>query len=142
MTELRAWLLQNLEELSITWGECPIMDELLKWGGWVAAAIMGVITIRGTISFDVNKWLSDRREQKKENIRALCPHARPEMKKEKLFVIGTFVSPSGTEAWQCQACGSITYDDTEVNRNTKYWASNPEKFVERIKKINELTKKL
>ena len=109
---------------------------------WIAAFIAAIIAIRGTIRFDVNEWLRDKRKQKEENLRALCPHVRPIYSDGKPAMHSTFVSPSGTQAWQCQLCGAVTHDEVMIDENTKYWLSNPEELTKRFKRMSRLTKKM
>ena len=52
------------------------MPEGWQWLGWIAAFIAAVVAIRATVRFDLNEWLRDRRTQREENLRALCPHVR------------------------------------------------------------------
>ena len=117
-------------------------DEILSWAGWLVAIVASLFLIRGTVRFDVNKWLENRREQKLDNIRALCPHMRVSFDGDRIMLNSTFVSPPGTTAWQCQVCGIITHDGGAVEASTKYWAENINELSKRNKKINKQLKRL
>ena len=119
------------------------MIELLRdWAGWLAALIAAAFAIRATVSFDLNEWLKDRRNQKKEQLRVLCPHVDATQQDGQPAVRSTFISPPGTVAWQCQDCGLVTHDRAWVEEQTAYWANNPNELVERMKKMDKLTKKV
>ena len=42
-------------------------------GGWAVAILTGVLAIKATVRFDVNEWQKERRKQKEERLRSLCP---------------------------------------------------------------------
>ena len=87
------------------------MEVLLDLGGWVIAVLVGVFAFKTKVQFDVNKWLKDRRKLKERKLRMLCPHVMPTTVDDgQLVVQSTYVSPTGTTAWQCQRCGDITHD--------------------------------
>ena len=119
------------------------MDTVIQWLGWALAALFsGTLLLKGEIKFDVKEWRRDRRKRKEQNLSLLCPHVRPIKEDGKLGVRSTFVSPSGTLAWQCQMCGRWTHDQYEVDENLNSWANNPKGFIERNKEIEKLGKKL
>ena len=118
------------------------MEETWNWIFWVAAFVAAIIAVRGIVRFDVNEWLRDRRKQKEENLWALCPHVQPSYVDGKPAMRSTFMSPSGTLGWQCQACGRFTHDEAWIDQNTEYWLCNPKELTKRIKKRSRLAKKL
>ena len=118
------------------------MDETWNWLFWIAAFVAAIIAVRGIVRFDVNEWLRDRRKQKEESLRALCPHVKPIYVDDKPAMRSTFVSPSGTLGWQCQTCGTFTHDEASIDENTEYWLSNPRELTKRLKKRSRLAKKL
>lgn len=111
---------------------------------WAVLALSAtVFAIRTTVRFDVNEWLRDRRKQREANLRAMCPHVTALQDEEgRLVVQGTFVSPSGTTAWQCQLCGHVTHDGRLGDECARFYASNPQELVERRKKMEAMAKKL
>lgn len=111
---------------------------------WAVLALSAtVFAIRTTVRFDVNEWLRDRRKQREANLRAMCPHVTAFKDEEgRLVVQGTFVSPSGTTAWQCQLCGHVTHDGRLGDERARFYASNPQELVERQKKMEAMAKKL
>ena len=112
------------------------------WLGWVVALVVSIVAIRGNVNFDVNAWLKDRREEKKERLRSLCPHVDLTHERGAPAIRSTFISPSGTTAWQCQLCGVSTYDRLSVDEQAQYWASNPDELMRRLKKAEKLARKL
>ena len=115
---------------------------LWNWAGWLAAFVATVFAVRATVRFDLNAYLKDRREHLKEKIRSLCPHVNMAFHNEQPAVRSTFVSPPGTVSWHCQECGYTVYDQRIVDEQVQFWATNPDKLVERIKQIDNLAKKL
>ena len=113
-----------------------------SWLGWFFGFVATIFAIRGSVQFDVNAWLKDRREQKIEKIRSLCPHAYVSIENGRTIIRSAYISPSGTLAWQCQMCGDVTHDDQATEQNTRYWAQHAERLIHRHKEINELTSKL
>lgn len=110
---------------------------------WFLVALVAiVVAIRGVVRFDVNEWLRDRRNNRKEKIKALCPHVRPTYIGEKQAVQSMFMSPPGTVAWQCQRCGMTTHDKAQVNEIARYWSENPRELLERLALIEKLSAKL
>ena len=122
------------------------MDTFISWLSENGLVIIGMIiaafTIKGTINFDLNQYLKDRRERQKEHYRALCPHVQIIMEKGKPAIYPTFFSPSGTTAYQCQLCGQISYDRDSLDRQTQFFANNPDELLKRQKKRAKLAKKL
>ena len=118
------------------------MDQIWDWLGWLLAGLATFVAFRTTVRFDVNEWLRDRRKQKEDNLRLLCPHARPVIENGTHAISSTYISPVGTTAWQCQMCGDVTHDRDEINDAASYWARHPDQFIRRTKDIARLAKKL
>ncbi len=114
--------------------------EIGNWIGWVLAFVATVFAIRATVRFDLNEWLNERRNQKKEQLRSLCPHVHGTYHEGQPAVRSTFISPPGTTAYQCQDCHYVTHDRAWVHENAEYWANNPVQLIERTKQIEKLTK--
>ncbi len=122
-----------------------VVDMLWDWKGWVVtaiAAIAAMIAIRGSIRFDINEWLKDRRKRQEETLRSLCPHISVEEQDGDLLIRSAQISPSGTTVWQCQSCGDLTHDKHAIDQGTRYWAENPDALVKRQRRIEKLARKL
>lgn len=115
---------------------------LLEWGGWIIVTLIGVLGIRGVIKFDVNECLRDRRKHKIEILNSLCPHVWVEFKDDQTLVHSSWISPSGTDAWQCQQCKRITHDHESTVNDQTYWTNNLEELIKRNEKREKLSKKL
>jgi hypothetical protein len=122
------------------------MDAFTTWLSENSLIIIGmiltVVTVRGTVKFDINQWINDRREQQEQNFIALCPHHYLFRDGDGIKVGSHFISPPGTSAWVCQKCGSKTYDDLGRKKEGEHWAQNPSALVERDNKRRKLAKKL
>ena len=119
------------------------ISEILKWAGWIIASGALLFAIKGNIHFDVNQWLKDRRKQKEENLRYMCPHVRLyQNEASKPAFHSTFISPPGTTAFICSICGTETYDQDYINKVLGYWANNPKEFFDRNRRIKKELKSL
>ena len=94
------------------------------------------------VKIDLNKLLEMRHKRQKERCRLLCPHVELVEEADGYEVHTTFFSPSGTTAFQCQKCGAITYDQAAIMRDLDYWATHPETYVKRLKKISKAMRHL
>ena len=107
------------------------------------AIVATIFAIKANIKFDVNEFLRDRRKEKEKSIRTLCPHAVfTEDGQGRPAVRSTFISPSGTQAFRCQICGSVTYDQAYIFEITECWSRNPDELKEKLDKMSAKTKKL
>ena len=122
------------------------MDAFTTWLSENSLIIIGmiltVVTVRGTVKFDINQWINDRREQQEQNFIALCPHHYLFRDGDGIKVGSHFISPPGTSAWQCQKCGHLTYDDLGRKKECEHWAQNPDALIEQNNKRRKLAKKL
>ena len=114
------------------------IDGLWQWLGWLVAAVLtGALVLK----FDLNEFLKERRKQQKERLRMLCPHVRMTVHDGQPAVRSTYISPSGTTAWQCQLCRHTTHDQSEIEESAKIWANDPAALIERVKLIDKRMKK-
>ena len=118
------------------------MEQEWSWVLWIVVILAAIVVVRGTVRFDVNEWLRDRRKQKEENLKALCPHVRPDHVDGELGLRSTFLSPAGTLIWQCQQCGVTTHDQGWIDHNTRYWINHPDELTKRFRKITKLSESL
>ncbi|MGI9250517.1 MAG: hypothetical protein ACR2PR_04905 [Pseudohongiellaceae bacterium] len=118
------------------------INTLPPWIGWLLTSGVIAFALRGHFHFDLNQWLKDRREQKIERLRNMCPHVRPLIENGEPSLLPTFISPPGTQALICQECGVKTYDHERINQIVEYWAKNPSALGEQWKKMKKLEEKL
>ena len=118
------------------------MDQTWNWLVWLVAILVTIVVVRATVRFDVNEWLRDRRKQREEHLRLLCPHVRLVNSDGEPAICSTYISPVGTTAWQCQLCGNVTYDRSEGDEVARYWATNTNELIKRHKDMARLAKKL
>lgn len=109
---------------------------------WLIALALIVIAVRGSISFDINRWTEKRRENLILKIRGLRPHVEIDEVNGQYRIISTYISPFGSLAHQCQRCGDVTHDWNYPERSATYWASNPDLLLKRLKKLEKLNAKL
>lgn len=118
------------------------MNDLYQWGGWLIATILSItFVIKFVIKFDFNKWLENRREQKKEEMFNMCPHAVLVKINGKQAVYSCYHPIEGSKGYQCEKCEDVKYDKKLIDMQCEYWTKNSEELSKRIKKINKLAKK-
>ena len=109
----------------------------------IFAILFGVVVLRVTLSFDLNRWLETRRTHQEERLKALCPHSYISLTANDDIVIRShFSSPVGTVYSMCNQCGLWVLDSSLPKRILQEWATNPEGLVERQKKFHKLARKL
>lgn len=108
----------------------------------LATIFVGAVSVRTLVRFDLNRWIDQRKVRKKDALYRLCPHVVLEPHDGRIAFRNQFVSPPGTNAWWCQECGYITYDDAFMDNNIEYWAKHPEQYSARRKKMGKLIKRL
>ncbi len=108
----------------------------------ILVLVFSAIAVKLTITFDLNKFLTDRKKSKLNKLRNACTHHNVVKEGDEYGLQSLFVSPPGTLQWQCQQCGAVRYfADGERERMTKYYLDNFEEFTEAQKKFQKLLKK-
>lgn len=108
----------------------------------IILAILGTIAIRITFSFDLNRYMEDKRKRNLSKLKNACTHHQIIQGKDQYAVQPLFISPPGTLQWQCQRCGAIKYfADGELERMSEYYANNPEEYIKQEKRFKKLVKK-
>lgn len=108
----------------------------------VFVLIVGVVAVKFAFTFDINQWGESRRKRLKEKLKAKCPHAVPVEQWDGFGLESSFLSPSGTTAWQCRRCGVVTYDMRGAAYLLERYANNPEQYIKQEKAFLKARKKL
>lgn len=113
--------------------------------GWAAVAVIlgvvGILSLR--VRFDINEWVRERRQNKIERLRAMCPHAEPAFDENGDPAIASlFSSPPGTVSYLCGRCGIVVHSEDAIQRQMASLLLNPARWQERERKFQELAKKL
>ena len=92
----------------------------------IIAAIAAVVALKLTISFNLNQFLADRLERKKERltarIRGVCPHVEPFFDQENRYGLRhTFDGAPFHTPWTCKVCGHKVVTAGSVDDNTRLW---------------------
>ena len=115
------------------------LTEILVTAALVVGVVIGGVGRRVVVTLDWNNYRKRRREERKEQLRALCPHAMLYTDGE----IGSwFVSPAGTMAWRCERCGLAVASKTTVDQLMNSWIKDPKGLLKREQKIEKLARKL
>ena len=112
----------------------------------VVLILVGIVVVRFAISFDVNAWLQERSNRRRDSLKLLCPHTEIWVnERNELIVKSYFQSPSGTLDWICSKCQLRTHSQELPDEIANYYAQNPKiyskklnQFEKRIKKIYDL----
>lgn len=103
--------------------------------------VIAIVAIKIGISFDINKFLEMKQEQKVERLRLLCPHAILEMNGDQPMIRSLITSPSGTRNWICSRCGYSTHDENMVTLQFQQYTENLDLFIDKDKKFSKFVKK-
>ena len=104
----------------------------------------GLIAIRVTFNFDLNKYLDSRKEGYKAKCKNACLHFEFISKgNEHVEVRSFFVSPPGTVSYICQRCGMVRLhlDEEDYQRQVDYYLKNLKDYHKRNKRFHKLLKK-
>lgn len=118
-------------------------DILFQWLGWVLAGLL-VLTaaVKGTVRFDINEWLKERRKHTKEKLQTLCLHAEFDVRnKDKIEFKSSYILKDSMGV-RCQLCGKWEFDETSIVKDLEWWENNPDALLKRFKCIKKLERKL
>lgn len=104
---------------------------------------LSIIAVRFSFTFDLNRFLENRRKNFIEKAKNICPHCAVIKKDGNYGFKSTFISPSWTTQRICQQCWTILYhlDHDEENERIAYLLKNPEVFDKQNEKFKKLLKK-
>ena len=111
---------------------------------WLIALIsipLAFVAIRIGLTFDLTKYLENRREHQKEKLRILCPHAQIVEENGEPLVVPTYVSPSGTHKWICERCGTEAFGPGPFDRAMETYRKNPMLLLRDEKRVQKYAKK-
>lgn len=106
--------------------------------GWLLAiTLASVMTVRGSVRFDVNEWLKEKRRIKKERMDKLIKETCPHMLILNGKPSSQFIQ-QGDLTWRCDGCGAIMDDGDSVQKSVDYWISHPKEYAKAFEKRNKL----
>lgn len=110
--------------------------------GAIIVLVLGVIAVRVSLTFDINKFLERRDKKLSQRLKNTCTHLEMLPTEDGQFQIRSlFESPPGTLKWQCQRCGLIANHDNDFESRAEYYSKNPEKYLAKYKEFHKLLKK-
>lgn len=135
-----------IELLSVKMSDLTIGHIVLLF----AFGIISIFAIKIAITLNLNDFLKERKRDKKETlkrqIQMTCLHMEIRASENGGGEAESyFTSPTGTINWICKLCGIVKIDkmtNKELERVAIYYNNNPKEYLERIKKLEKLTKKL
>lgn len=109
----------------------------------IVLLVFSVIAIKITFTFDINKYLADRKKAFIPKLQNACTHISFSKTNEgKLVANSYFISPPGTLQWQCQRCRVITdQQGGDFDHEVEYFVSHPDIYKKREKRFSKLLKK-
>lgn len=106
-------------------------------------AIIGIVTIRFSFKFDINKHREAKQKSYRQKLMNACTHVK--LVKNDGGDVGMqscYVSPPGTLQWQCQRCGHITHNiGNEFETRTQHYIDHIDDYKKDTKKFQRLLKK-
>ena len=111
----------------------------------VAITVSILAILKFGVNFNLNGFLSSRKERHLLLARMYCPHMRFNTYcDEKIEVGSLFYSPSGTLDWVCRQCGTVIPTppgDDEWENRARYYIAHPEVYKKRMKKFAKHARK-
>jgi hypothetical protein len=104
---------------------------------------ISIIAIKITFTFDINKYLKNRKEDIKNRAKNYCPHAYADVVNDRFIMKSTFISPSGTTDYICERCQLIKYhiDEEDENDRIQDYINDIEKYNKQEKEFKKILKK-
>lgn len=119
----------------------------LSFGEFITTTLVligGIVAVRLSFSFDINKYMDSKQEKLKAKAQNACTHFEfVRNNNGDVEARSFFVSPPGTLNYICQTCTVIRLHlDTEVQqREIEYYAKNINEYNKMKKKFQKLLKK-
>ena len=118
----------------------------MTWWQILITIVGGIIALRVSMNFDINRWMEQKRRNQEERLPYLCTHVRMSPQPEgTLSVQSLFISPYGTTQYTCSRCGFWVIEAGTAHRiSAEYW-SDPAKrheYIKREKAFEKAVKKL
>ena len=109
----------------------------------IIAFFVWIIAVRITFTFDINKYIENRKDNIKSKSKNYCTHSKFVKIWESYGIQSTFVSPSWTLSYYCEKCWLIknVIDEREENQRLKYYMNNIDEYKKQEKKFEKLLKK-
>lgn len=103
----------------------------------------GLIAIRVTFNFDLNKYLDSRKETLKAKCKNACLHFEFIEINDGIKINSFFVSPPGTSSYICQRCGLVRLhlDNEDYQRKVDYYLAHIKEYNKKNLRFNKLLKK-
>ncbi|MCR5393357.1 MAG: hypothetical protein K6E65_08675 [Olsenella sp.] len=103
----------------------------------IAIAVSILAILKFGVNFNLNDFLSSRKERHLLLARMYCPHMRfTAYCDEKIEAQSLLYSPSGTPNWVCRQCGTVMPTppgDDEWENAVRYYIAHPEVYKKRMK---------
>lgn len=105
--------------------------------------VFGFVAIKISLTFDLNKYLEDRRKSYIPKLQNACPHVNlTSIGDGQIEVTSHFISPPGTMQWQCQRCKLVKYtQESEIRRDAEYYIKNVDEYLHKNKRFAKLLKR-
>lgn len=104
-----------------------------------------VVSVKVCVSFDLNKWMQQRKQRHLTLAQGLCPHFEliPDEKNGRIIIKPLLASPSGTIKYYCQKCGVVVpvVDHERIANTANDYIQRPTAYVKIINKVDRHLKK-
>lgn len=121
------------------------MPEIPNWPTAFVTAILivaGMFAIRGSVRFDINEYLRDRKKSFQEKAKRACPHSYLIRSDDGTIEIQkAYHIPPRTTVWTCARCGATTISAFDWEKNVNYYRRHPGEFEKAERKFMKIGKK-
>lgn len=124
-----------------------------NFGNFVLLIIVlavSIIAVKIGITFDINKFLEQRKKTHLAKAQNLCPHmefdilnADDSSRQINVQYRSLFESPPGTTRWICSRCGFVqnNVDESLIAQQAQRYLSNTDLYEKTMKQYNKYMKK-
>lgn len=111
---------------------------------------VSIVAVKIGITFDINKYLEQRKKTHLSKAQNLCPHLEFDIldqdnnnRQINVQYRSLFESPSGTTKWICSRCGSVrnNVDENQIAQQAQHYLSNTDLYQKTMKRYNKHMKK-
>ena len=111
----------------------------------VASLAVSIIAVKFAVTFDINRWMENKRNRDEEKLQNLCPHVYIDLQPDgNILIESHFYSPRGTIQYFCRQCGKMTYGETIPLYVMRIWSdpANWDSYIKREKDFKKLARKM
>ncbi len=104
---------------------------------------VAIVAIKITFSFDINKYLNDKKDEAKNKAKNSCTHIDLRQVSWNIILESSFISPAWTNLWFCQKCWLQKHyvNEGQESERIQYYIDNPKEYLKQEKRFEKYLKK-